>query len=120
MKIILVAIGFVIVAASHLAAQQPPVNPTTVEFEHVDFDGVDRYVLGYFSSPTAPAPVQEADLPKPATCAPCTGPLVSRPTGFATWYVGVRAVAGTVSSPWSAPLVPFARAPLAPTSVTVR
>jgi hypothetical protein len=96
-----------------IAAAQTIVNPTRIAFDHEDYALTDSYVLGYFSSATAPAPVQEGALTKPTSCAPCVGPLVSRPTTFGTWYVGVRAVAGAVTSEWSA-LIPFARAPLAP------
>lgn len=101
------------------AFAQAPVNPTTVAFDHADYAGIDAYVLGYFSSATATAPVQEAPLPKPAGCSPCSGALASRPTAFNLWFVGVRAVAGSVTSPWSN-LVPFVRSPVAPINVTLK
>lgn len=94
-----------------------PVNPTQIAFEHLDFAGTDLYSVGYFSSETATSPVQEANFAKPASCAPCQGALPSRPSTFQRWYVGVRAIAGALSSAWSAPLVPFDRAPSAPTAV---
>ena len=108
--------AFFVVCALGLAAPaaaQPPVNPTSVTFDHADYAGTDSYMLGYFSSATAAAPVQEAALPKPTSCAPCTGTLVSRPTAFQSWWVAVRAVAGGVSSAWSN-RVPFDRGPVAP------
>jgi hypothetical protein len=105
------ALLFLLIAAPGFA--QTPVNPTRIAFDHEDFAITDSYVLGYFSSATSPAPVQEAALAKPASCSPCIGPLVSRPTQFGTWYVGVKAVAGTAMSEWSV-LIPFARLPLAP------
>lgn len=94
-------------------------NPRTIDFDHEDFAAVDGFVVGYFANPTATAPVQEAAFPKPATCAPCSGALPSRPTAFRTWYVAVRAVAGDVSSEWSE-RVPFVRAPEPPARVKVR
>ncbi len=117
MRLWYLAIGLLLLGA--LMGAQAPTNPTTIEFAHAFYAVVDRYVLGYFASADAPAPVQEADFPKPASCAPCAGPLVSRPTAFQTWYVGVRAVAGTTSSVWS-DRVPFLRAPLAPSRVVLK
>lgn len=106
-----------VLSAAAASAQQPVVNPTNVAFDHNDFAGVDSYVLGYFSSATAAAPVQEAAVSKPANCSPCVvSMLPSRPTAFQNWWVGVRAVAGAVSSPWSN-LAPFVRSPAAPTNV---
>lgn len=95
------------------AFAQTPANPTQVAFDHVDYTGTDSYVLGYFSGESTAAPVQEASLAKPSSCAPCTGTLESRPVAFGTWWVAVRAVAGETSSPWSN-RVPFLRVPVAP------
>jgi len=111
-------IAFVLLASSAFA-QTPAVNPTMIDFDHVDFAGTDSYSVGYFSSATAINPVQEAPFVKPATCNPCSGLLPSRPTQFQTWYVGVRAIAGTTTSAWSA-LVPFVRVPAVPSNVKVR
>lgn len=105
-----------------LAHAQNPSNPTAVEFDHPDFAQTDQYELGYFTAPAAAVPVQTATIAKPATCAPCTVPLASRPTQFATWWVAVRGLAGgatPVTSPWSN-LVPFDRRPVAPTVRAVR
>jgi hypothetical protein len=61
-------------------------------------------------------------MPKTSGCAvngavqSCGDALQSRPTTFGTWYLGVRAAAGTTRSPWSA-LVPFDRVPVAPVNV---
>ena len=92
------------------------VNPTAVDFDHVDFAQTDQYEIGYFSSATAAAPVQTATLAKPATCSPCTSALPARPSQFGNWWVGIRAAAGGASpvvSDWSNK-APFVRAPVAP------
>lgn len=115
---LIVLLGVLLLLAAPASAQT--VNPTTVAFDHADYAGTDSYSIGYFSSATATAPVQEAAFPKPGSCSPCTGALPSRPSAFQVWYVGARAVAGTLTSAWSAPLVPFQRVPVAPTNVTVK
>jgi hypothetical protein len=92
------------------------INPTNLDFDHPDFAQTDAYEVGYFSAVAAAAPVQTATLAKPASCAPCTGALPSRPTAFGNWWVAVRANAGgasPVTSEWSN-RVPFVRAPVAP------
>lgn len=112
-------LGFLVcgLLVATLASAQTVVNPLFVSFDHTDYATTDSYVVGYFSSATATTPVQEGALPKPVGCNPCQGALPSRPSAFQTWYVGVRAVAGTQTSVWSAPLVPFERVPVAPTGV---
>lgn len=101
-----------VVAGVGLADAQV-VNPTQMEFDHADFAQTDSYMVGYFTSATATAPIQEAPFAKPSTCAPCAGVLPSRPTAFGAYWVAVRAVAGTVSSLWSN-REPFQRTPVAP------
>ena len=109
----------VLVALASPVAAQTVVNPTTLLWDSADHAGVDSYVVGYFAGPTTIAPVQEAPIPKPATCSPCTASmLASRPTAFQVWYGAVRAVAGTLTSPWSN-RVPFERSPSAPTNFRV-
>ena len=110
----------VLLGLAACASAQIVQNPTTIQFTHADFATVDSYTVGYFSSASATAPVQTAVFPKPGTCAPCAGPLPSRPTAYQTWYVGVQAVAGTVTSAWSAPLVPFGSVPVAPANIVVK
>jgi hypothetical protein len=73
------------------------INPTVFDFDHEDFAQTDQYEVGYFSAVGAVAPVQTATLAKPATCAPCSGVLPSRPTAFGNWWVAVRANAGGAS-----------------------
>lgn len=116
----LFTLGLLLFAAPLFA--QNPVNPSAITFDHVDFAATADYSVGYFADAVAVTPVQFATLPKPATCAPCSGPLVSRPNTFQTWYVGVRAngtLAGPPFSAWSV-RVPFDRSPLAPTGVTLK
>ena len=117
MKAVLVAL--LLLVAVPAAAQQPVANPTRIEFNHTDHAQTDSYVVGYYTSDTAPAPLQESPLPKPATCAPCAGLLPSRPTAFGLYWVAVRAVAGALSSAWSN-RVPFDRVPVEPTALVVR
>lgn len=112
-SLVLVALVVLLVVGARPALAQTPINPTTVAFDHADYASTDHYVLGYFASATAAAPVQEATLPKPASCTPCSGALVSRPTAFQNWWVAARAVAGGLTSPWSN-RVPFDRVPVAP------
>lgn len=113
------ALVVVLVALASPVAAQNVVNPTTAVWDSVDHVGVDSYVVGYFAGPTTVAPVQEAPIAKPATCSPCTASiLASRPTAFQVWYGAVRAVAGTLTSPWSN-RVPFDRSPSAPTNFRV-
>lgn len=116
---------FALLAAVPASAQNP-VNPTQVSFDYdpTDFTNIDGFELGYFSSANSTQPVQISSLVATSIgCAvngaveSCTEALVSRPNQFQTWFVGVRAAANTVRSPWSAPLVPFDRAPSAPTNV---
>lgn len=114
------------------AFAQNPANPTqwSADYPAADFTGIDGFVVGYFSSATAQTPVQQsATMSKASGCAvsltdptlqSCTEPLSSRPTAFQTWYVGIKAVAGTVSSAWSSPLVPFDRVPAPPVNVRVK
>ena len=106
-------------SAVRASAQTPIPNPTQITFDHLDFAQTSSYEVGYFASATATVPVQSGTLPKPASCSPCTGPLPSRPTAFQSWWAGVRAVAGTTTSAWSA-LVPFVRVPLAPSNVLLQ
>lgn len=110
-------------------AQSPTVNPLGLTFEHDEFAIAVSYSVGYFASDTATTPVQEAAFPKPASCPAnaqdgvptCSGPLPGRPVTFQTWYLRVRAIySGGVSGPWSAEIVPFVRAPLAPKNVKVQ
>jgi hypothetical protein len=96
------------------AAAQTPKNPTVADFDDANFDKVSGYELGYFTSAAAAAPLQTAAITKPATCAPCSTPIASRPTAFGNYWIAVRGVAGTVVSEWSNRL-PFENAPLAPT-----
>lgn len=96
------------------------VNPTIIEFDHVDFSITDSYEIGYFSSNIATQPVQIGVLPKPSSCTPCSGLLTSKPTAYQTWYVSVRAIAGTQYSVWSTPYVPFVYSVTSPANVRVR
>lgn len=116
----------VLVALVRPASAQNPINPTqaTFDYDPTDFTGIDGFEFGYFASATASAPVQiSAVVSKASGCAlngsvqTCTEALQSRPTAFQTWFLGVRAAAGTTRSPWSAPLVPFDRDPSAPVNV---
>src|SRR5262245_47990266 len=109
----------VLLVAAPVVAQQPIANPTRLEFQHTDFAQTDSYVVGYFTSDTAAAPLQESPFAKPASCSPCAGSLPSRPTAFGIYWVAVRAVAGTVSSDWSV-RIPFARVPVEPIGLVVR
>lgn len=100
------------------SASAQVVNPGNLSFDSADHALVDHYVVGYFTSATAAAPLQEGQLTKPGTCAPCQGALPSRPTAFGGYWAAVRAVARatdgtTVSSVWSN-RVPFDRTPVAP------
>lgn len=119
MKRIALTLALLLVSAP-VFAQAPVKNPNTVIFDHADFVNTDSYSVGYFTSATATTPVQEAPFNKPGSCAPCTGALPSRPTMFGNWWVAVRAIAGTTTSDWSSPLVPFVRAPLAPANVKIQ
>ena len=116
-KIIYILIFILTIAKS---ANAQVANPTTIIFDHSDFAITTSYSVGYFSSLTSTTPVQEATFNKPSTCNPCTGLLPSRPTAFQTWYVGVRAISGTSTSAWSAPLIPFVRVVETPTNVRVQ
>ena len=116
--ILTLGLWLILLASSPVFAQNP-VNPTSVTFDHADYAGTDSYVLGYFSSAAAAAPVQEANIPKPAAACPCSSVLVSRPSTFQVWFVGVRAVAGALTSPWSN-LAPFVRSPVAPVVTAVK
>ena len=98
-----------------LVHAQNPVNPTQIEFDHADYATTDNYEVGYFTSATAAAPLQSGTLAKPTTCNPCSGTLPSRPTAFGSYWIAVRAIAGTFQSPWSN-YVPFDRRPVAPTA----
>jgi hypothetical protein len=95
---------------------QTPVNPKTIAFDHdaEDYAITTGYELGYFSSDTAPAPVQVAAVAKPGTCSPCQTPLASRPSTLGNWWVAVRAVGQGGTSAWSATRAPFVRALSAP------
>lgn len=117
MKIPILVLLFVALAS--LASAQTVVNPVSATWDSADHAGVESYVIGYFAGPTTAAPVQEAPVAKPATCAPCAASiLASRPTAFQVWYGAVRAVAGALTSPWSN-RVPFERSPSAPTNFRV-
>lgn len=119
MRTYIVLACLVVCNGSFVLAQSVPVNPTALTFDHTDFAATDSYVVGYFSSATATTPVQEAPLPKPASCSPCSGSLPSRPSAFQAWWVAVRAVAGTMTSGWSN-YSPFMRVPVAPSNLTLK
>lgn len=113
------ALALALTLYASIASAQTIVNPNGLDFDHADYAGTASYVLGYFASATAASPVQEAPVTKPGSCAPCSVPLASRPTAFQPWWVGVRAVAGSMSSVWSEK-VPFDRAPLAPANLRLK
>lgn len=116
----LLTLGLLLIAAPLFA--QSPVNPTAIAFDHTDFAGIADYTIGYFADATAATPVQFVTLPKPATCSPCSGPLLSRPNTFQTWFVAMRAngtLAGPPFSAWSV-RIPFDRSPLAPTGLLLK
>lgn len=103
-----------LVAAPGVVWAQNPVNPGIATFDHVDFAATDAYEVGYFATAAAVDPVQQGTMPKPTSCNPCEGPLPSRPAQFQTWWVAVRAVAGSTRSEWSN-RVPFDRRLAVPT-----
>lgn len=116
-------VTFVLMAAC--AHAQTVINPTQIQFTHADFAWAQSYNVGYFSSLSAPSPVQVGTLAKPSSCSPCSGLLPSRPTAFQTWYVAVQGVGVDVNNQvlltaWSSPYVPFVSAPLSPTAVVVK
>lgn len=99
----------------------PFINPTTYSFDHADFALASGYEIGYFADQTTPQPIQIAVIPKPATCTPCTGPVVlpATPIGFGNFYAAVQAVAGAVKSGWSN-RVPFDLRLAVPTNFQVK
>jgi hypothetical protein len=109
---------FLILFSTSNVIAQIPVNPTTIQFDSPDHAIVTSYIVGYFSSAISTVPVQEATLIKPGTCSPCSGNLPSRPSAFQNWWVGVKAIAGTASSPYSV-TVPFVRQLEPPVNVKV-
>lgn len=115
----MIFVGLILLVSSRVSAQIP-VNPTIIEFESADHSIVTSYIVGYFSSATSTAPVQEAGFVKPGSCSPCSGALPSRPSAFQNWWVAVKAIAGSASSPYSTPLVPFVRQLEPPVNVKVR
>lgn len=128
MKKWLIPIVLVVLLSASRASAQTPVNPTqaTFDYDATDFANIDGFEYGYFTSLTATTPVQvSAVVPKTSGCAvngavqSCAEALASRPNTFGTWYLGVRAAAAAVRSPWSA-LVPFDRVPVAPVNVKAK
>ena len=116
MRKVILVLGLILIASDVRA--QVPVNPTTIQFDSPDHAVVTSYMVGYFSSATSILPVQEAVLVKPGTCNPCSGLLPSRPSAFQNWWVGVKAIAGSASSPYSV-TVPFVRQLEPPVNVKV-
>lgn len=118
MRYILTVLAVLGVAAS---ANAQVVNPTVVTWDHIDFSNSTGYEFGYFADATTPSPIQTQTVAKPGTCSPCTNPFVlpSKPLGFAVFYLGVRAQAGTAVSNWSA-RVPFELRLSAPTNLSVK
>lgn len=103
------------------AVNAQTVNPTVYSFTHTDFAQTNAYELGYFADATVAQPIQMVSIPKPGTCAPCTGNLAlpSTPLGFGTFYAAVRATAGSVASAWSN-RVPFELRLSAPANFSVK
>lgn len=108
------AIFLVALLCAAPVAAQGVINPSQVTFTASDDHAiVTSYVIGYFA-PGATAPLQEVDLGKPTPDATntCAATINTRPLTFGTDYVAkVRAVAGTLTSEWSAASNPFARLP---------
>lgn len=115
------------------AAAQIVTNPTTVQWDHVDFATASRYDGGYFALPVkadntcdtaaapAAAPVQVDNLGKPATTTgvAMSTALVARPIGCYVYKVRALDASGLFSE-WSPASNPFVRAPAAATGVVLK
>jgi hypothetical protein len=105
------------------ASAQTLVNPSTLIFTvSPDHAQVTRYVVGYFL-PGATAPVTQNDLPPgtPNAQQEVSNPILLAGMPFASGiFAKVKAVAGTMESPWSEASNAFDRAPLPPGVPSVR
>lgn len=104
------------------ACAQTVSNPTKVEFiVSVDHALLTSYTIGYFL-PGAMDPVQTATvaLGTPDAQQKVEQPISSVPLGFGTYVARMRAVAGAVSSDWSATSNEFSRVPFPPSALTVK
>lgn len=102
------------------ASAQTVRNPTQVVWTpSVDHAAVTSYRMGWFID-GATEPVQQADLGKPAPNAQneCIAAIPSYPIGI-TYVAKLVAVAGSVTSDWSAASNPFLRTPAPPPSAPV-
>lgn len=118
MKTFWITLGFSLLAS--VASAQNFVNPQVWAFDlaGADFAQVTGFEFGWFASATAIAPIQAANVTKPATCLPCTvsTPLPSTPLNYQTWFGAFRGWYGAVNfSDWSN-RVPFDLRPPAPTN----
>jgi hypothetical protein len=105
------------------ASAQNITNPTTVIFTvSPDHAQLSKYVVGYFLS-GASAPVTQNDLPlgTPNAQQEVSNPILLAGIPFIGGVTAkVKAVAGTMESPWSEPSNAFDRAPLPPGLPSVR
>ena len=112
----------VLIVAAPAAGAQTVTNPTGVTFTaSADHATVTGYSLGFFAT-GATTPTQEVTLGKgtPDAQQTITAAIDSKPLGFGTYTARVRAVAGSLSSPWSADSNPFSRVPVTPGVPAVR
>lgn len=99
-------------------ASAQTVNPRQFQFDHDDYALTDTYEVGYYM-PGGTLPVQTVVVAKTAIppAIPYTGAL-PRPI-LGTYFVKLRACAGTLCSGWSNATEQFVFAPLVPVNLAV-
>jgi hypothetical protein len=119
-----------IITLPTLPTQASKAPALTFDYDATDLDVVDGFEVGFFASETDTTPVSVGTmLRKDDWCIKtCIAPIVTHPLSSQTWWVGVRAVAGSNRSTWSALVAfdfgsvktPLGRTPAVPVNVKVR